>query len=170
MNKKIFISIFVVLLMTCGIAFAATPAPNAITYTDGNGYVEFSWTPGTGNVTDTYNYSKTIGGATTWYNSTTDTSVKWSGIGGESVTIYVYAFNTTYSELSTGVTSTVTVPQLFGDVVNLIDSIVPLFASILDLLIAIFPLVIAMVFLGGLAILISKIFDGTLDFSSFKKR
>ena len=51
----------------------------------------------------------------------------------------------------------------FDPIVNLIDAIIPLFTSILDLIIAVFPLVIAMAFLGGLAILISKIFDGTLD-------
>ena len=51
----------------------------------------------------------------------------------------------------------------FDPITNLIDAIIPLFTSILDLIIAVFPLVIAMAFLGGLAMLISKIFDGTLD-------
>lgn len=67
--------------------------------------------------------------------------------------------------------STVSVPTAsaeinattFDPIVNLIDAIIPLFTSILDLVIAVFPLVIAMAFLGGLAMLISKIFDGTLD-------
>lgn len=58
----------------------------------------------------------------------------------------------------------------FDPIVDLIDAVIPLFTSILDLIIAVFPLVIAMTFLGGLALLITKIFDGTLNFGAFKKR
>ena len=57
----------------------------------------------------------------------------------------------------------------FQPITNLIDAVIPLFTSILDLIIAVFPLVIAMAFLGGLAYLINKIFDGALNFD-FKKR
>jgi hypothetical protein len=74
--------------------------------------------------------------------------------------------------------STVTTPTAaaeinsttFDPIVNLIDAIIPLFTSILDLIIAVFPLVIAMAFLGGLAMLISKIFDGTLDLGKLSRR
>ena len=56
----------------------------------------------------------------------------------------------------------------FQPIVNLIDAVIPLFTSILDLIIAVFPLVIAMAFLGGLALLINKIFDKSLNFGGKK--
>ncbi len=52
----------------------------------------------------------------------------------------------------------------FVPITNLIDAVIPLFTSILDLIIAVFPLVIAMAFLTGLALLIGKIFDKSLNF------
>jgi len=52
----------------------------------------------------------------------------------------------------------------FVPITNLIDAVIPLFTSILDLIIAVFPLVIAMAFLTGLALLINKIFDKSLNF------
>ena len=52
----------------------------------------------------------------------------------------------------------------FVPITNLIDAVIPLFTSILDLIIAVFPLVIAMAFLAGLALLINKIFDKSLNF------
>ncbi len=52
----------------------------------------------------------------------------------------------------------------FTPITNLIDAVIPLFTSILDLIIAVFPLVIAMAFLTGLALLINKIFDKSLNF------
>ena len=58
----------------------------------------------------------------------------------------------------------------FEPITNLIDAVIPLFSSILDLIIAVFPLVIAMAFLGGLAYLINKIFDGALNFDFKRKR
>ena len=56
----------------------------------------------------------------------------------------------------------------FVPITNLIDAVIPLFTSILDLIIAVFPLVIAMAFLTGLALLINKIFDKSLNFGKRK--
>ncbi len=56
----------------------------------------------------------------------------------------------------------------FVPITNLIDAVIPLFTSILDLIIAVFPLVIAMAFLAGLALLINKIFDKSLNFGGKK--
>lgn len=56
----------------------------------------------------------------------------------------------------------------FEPITNLIDAVIPLFDSILDLIIAVFPLVIAMAFLAGLALLINKIFDKSLNFGGKK--
>ena len=56
----------------------------------------------------------------------------------------------------------------FVPISNLIDAVIPLFTSILDLIIAVFPLVIAMAFLTGLAILINKIFEKSLNFGGKK--
>lgn len=156
-----------VALLPC-VAMAAQPDPINLTSTSDTGWVQWDWNAGTGNVTDTYNISQTYDSTTTWFNTTTNDYIKWSGLSGESVTIVVYAFNTTYNELSGSVTDTVTVPMLFSAVVNLIDAIVPLFASILNLIIAVFPLIIAMVFLGGLAILIKGIFGKSLNFGKRK--
>jgi hypothetical protein len=93
-----------------------------------------------------------------------------SGVGGESVTIGVYGYNVTENELSVITTDTVTVPQMFGSIVSLVDAVIPVFTSLLDLIVAVFPLVIALAFLGGLAMLISKIFDGTLDLGKLRGR
>ncbi len=168
MNMKTILLTLVILTCFAGVSMAAQPDPINLTDTSGAGWVQWDWNAGTGNVTDTYNVSRTYDGTTTWFNGTTNDYIKWSGLSGESVTIVVYAYNTTYSELSGSVTDTVTVPMMFASIVNLISAIVPLFTSILDLIIAIFPLVIAMAFLAGLALLIGKIFDKSLNFGKRK--
>ena len=170
MNIKTILMVLVLVSLFSGVAIAATPNPTTLTNTTGNNWVQWDWVAGAGNVTDSYNISRTYDSTTTWFNTTTNDYIKWTGLGGESVTIVVFAYNTTDSEISAGsVTDTLTVPMMFSTIVNLIAAIVPLFSSILDLIIAVFPLVIAMAFLGGLAYLVNKIFDGALDFN-FKKR
>lgn len=156
-----------------GMGMAAVPdAPENLTNTTGNGWVRWAWDVGTGdgNVTDSYNVSIAYSDTTTWTNGTIDAYKKVSSVGGESVTICVYGYNVTNDLLSTVTTDTVTVPQLFASIVNLIDAVVPIFTSLLDLIVAVFPLIIGLAFLGGLTILISKIFDGTLNLGKFGKR
>jgi hypothetical protein len=170
---NIIISILLISLMA-GVSVAAVPdTPGNLTNTTGNGWVRWAWDAGTGasdNATDSYNISIAYSGDTTWTNGTIDEYKKVSSVGGESVTISVYGYNVTNGLLSTAATDTVTVPQLFASIVNLIDAIVPVFTSLLDLIVAVFPLVIALAFLGGLALLIGKIFDGTLNLGKLGKR
>jgi hypothetical protein len=170
---NIIISILLISIMA-GISMAAAPdTPGNLSNTTGNGWVRWAWDAGTGasdNATDSYNVSVAYSDSTTWTNGTVDAYKKVSGVGGESVTICVYGYNVTENELSVAATDTVTVPQLFGSIVDLIDAVVPVFTSLLDLIVAVFPLVIALTFLGGLALLIGKIFDGTLNLGKFGKR
>lgn len=167
--KTIFLTTMILLAFVCGGAMAAQPDPTNLTNDTDAMWVRWDWDAGAGNITDSYNVSRTVEGSTTWFNGTTNDYVHWSGIGAVTVTIHVYAYNTTYSELSGGITDTVTIPMMFASIVNLIDAIVPLFGSILDLIIAVFPLVIAMAFLAGLALLINKIFDKAMNFGGKRK-
>ena len=173
MNMKTILIVLVMLSLFSGMAIAAdTPDPTNLTNTTGSGWVRWAWNAGSGNITDSYNVSRTYDNSLTWFNGTSNDYIKWVtrlGISGDTVTIVVYAHNTTLGLSSGSVTDTVTIPMMFASIVNLIAAIVPLFSSILDLIIAVFPLVIAMAFLGGLAYLINKIFDGALNFD-FKKR
>ena len=156
-----------------GMSMAAVPdAPENLTNTTGNGWVCWAWDVGTGsgNATDSYNVSIAYSGDTTWTNGTVDAYKKVSGVGGETVTIGVYGYNVTNNLLSVAATDTITVPQLFASIVGLIDAVVPVFSSLLDLIVAVFPLVIGLVFLGGLAVLIGKIFDGTLNLGKLGKK
>ena len=171
MNMKTILITLAILTCFVGVSMAAVPdTPTTLTNTTGAGWVQWDWVAGTvsDNSTDTFNVSRTYDSSTTWFNGTTNDYIKWSGLSGESVTIYVYAYNTTYSQLSGSVTDTVTVPMIFASIVNLISAIIPLFTSLLDLIIAVFPLVIAMAFLTGLALLIGKIFDKALNFGKRK--
>jgi hypothetical protein len=170
---NIIVSILLISLMA-GMSMASVPdTPGNLTNTTGNGWVRWAWDAGTGasdNATDSYNISIAYGGATTWANASVDGYKKVSGVSGESVTISVYGYNVTHGQLSTVATDTVTVPQMFASIVNLIDAFVPVFRSLLDLIVAFFPLVIASIFLCSLAVLIGRIFDGTLDVGKFGKK
>lgn len=165
--KTLMLSVLMLALFS-GVAMAAQPDPINLTDTTGTGWVQWNWEAGTGNVTDTYNVSRTYDNTTTWFNGTTNDYIKWTGLSGELVTIVVFAYNTTYSELSSSVTDTVTVPMMFSTVVNLIAAIIPVFTAILDLIIGVFPLIIGLAFLGGLAVLINGIFGRVLKFGGKK--
>ena len=171
MNTIKILMLLVIMLSLPGIAMAVQPAVTDVTNETGTIWAQWDWTAGSGNVTDSYNISLTACGSDTvhWVNGSTNDYKKFTTtttpkVCAGSATATIYAFNTTFSELSSGVSNTVTVPLMFAMIVNLIDAIVPLFTSILDLIIAVFPLVIAMAFLAGLALLINKIFDKVMRF------
>ena len=172
MNMKTILLTLVILTCFAGVSMAAQPDPVNLTSDTDAVWVQWDWEAGTGNVTDSYNISLLrCGDDYSWINGTVDNYARFTRsmtgvyICSGDATIKVYAYNNTYNELSSGcVTSTVTIPMMFNSIVNLISAIIPLFTSLLDLIIAVFPLVIAMAFLTGLALLINKIFDKSLNF------
>jgi len=178
MNMKAILLTLIILTCFVGVSMAAHPDPVNLTSDTGAIWVRWDWNAGTGNVTDSYNISILRCGDTdssdvVWVNGTTNTYVRFTTtttpkICAGDATIKIYAYNTTYNELSGSVTDTVTIPMMFASIVNLISAIVPLFTSILDLIVAVFPLVIAMAFFVGLALLINKIFDKSLNFGKRK--
>ena len=174
MNMKTILITLVILTCFAGVSMAAQPDPINLSSDTGAIWVQWDWNTGTGNISDSYNISLTCcGDDHTWINGTTNTYARFTTtttpkICAGDATIKVYAYNTTYSALSGCVTETVTIPLMFASIVNLISAIVPLFTSLLDLIIAVFPLVIAMAFLAGLALLIGKIFDKSLNFGKRK--
>ena len=172
MNMKTILLTLIILTCFIGVSMAAQPDPINLTSDTDAVWVRWDWEAGTGNITDSYNISLTrCEDEHSWINGTTDNYAHFTRsltgvyICSGDATIKVYAYNTTYAELSSGcVTSTVTIPMMFNSIVNLISAIVPLFTSLLDLIVAVFPLVIATAFFAGLVLLIGKIFDKSLQF------
>ena len=80
-------------------AAVGTPDPINLAYTRGNTWVNWTWDDGSGNVTDSNNVS--ING--TWHNGTTNNFYNHTGLSsGDYSEIIVYAWNSTYNELSSG--------------------------------------------------------------------
>ena len=175
-TKTIYILCVMVLLIGISSVYALPNAPTTLTNTTSADYVKWSWGVGGGNVTDSYNISREVESITTFYNDTTNTYIAWSGLGGNSVTIVIYAYNTTTGLSSGSITDTLIVPEAsatsidFTPITAMIDAIIPLFTSLLDLIIAAMPLLLIMAFFGGLSMFITKIFDGTLDINRFMGR
>lgn len=78
---------------------ASMPNPTSLTHTNGTSWVNHTWNAGTGNVTDSYNVSVNSSWTNTssneYYNNTGLSSSLWSNI-------TVWAYNSTYNELSSG--------------------------------------------------------------------
>ena len=154
MNKKITILILLMAFVGCTNA-AIPPNPTGlISDTSTSGHVIWSWSAGTGNITDCYNVSIN----SVWHNGTTSTTYDDNVGTGSTSYITVWAYNNTANaSLSTGnVTGSQRAVFTFSSVTNVIDAVIPVFTSIIDLILAIVPLTIVMIVVGGLVILLNK--------------
>lgn len=102
------------------------PVPVDIQNTTGNFYIDYSWSAGSGNVTDSYNVSvdatnDTLDG---WHNGTTS-SFNCTGLGGHGwcdITVYAYNDTSTGSLNTTPLTDNFTVPNNPPDITNTSDA------------------------------------------------
>ena len=97
-NKKIILTLFILIALS-GVVNAEIPStPFNLDVSVNGGWVNYTWTAGSGNVTDTYNVSiSESGGSLTWTNaSATNTSNNNVGVNGYAE-IWVWAYNTTGS-------------------------------------------------------------------------
>ena len=152
MNKKI--TILILLMAFVGCANAAIP-PDPIDLTSDtstSGHVIWSWSAGTGNITDSYNVSVD----SIWHNGTTSTTYDDDVGSGSTSYITVWAFNNSNSgNLSAGnVTGSQRAVFTFSSVTSIINAVIPVLNSIIDLILAIVPLMILMVLIAALYILI----------------
>ena len=151
------ITLILILAMSVGVSAEVPPDPTGLDYDRStSGHVIWSWTVGSGNITDSFNMS--INGV--WTNASIVTSYDHDvGIDSTS-TIVVYAYNVTgVGNLSASyITGSQNGVQTFSGVVDIIDAIVPLFDGLLNLILAVFPLTIAMALLGALTLLIAGVF------------
>ena len=154
MNKKITILILLMAFVGCANA-AIPPDPTDLTSdTSTSGHVIWSWSAGTGNITDSYNVSID----SIWHNGTTSTTYDDAIGTGSTSYIIIWAYNSTaMASLSTGnVTGSQRAVFTFSSVTSIIDAVIPVFTSIIDLIVAIVPLTIVMIVVGGLVILLNK--------------
>jgi len=158
--KKTCLVGIVALLMILTVVGSASaeipPIPTDLTgTTTGYSYINFTWTVGTGNVTDCYNTSLSVNGATaTWVNSTAVYRAVDVGIGG-SAEIWVYAYNNNGSgNLSTTYTTLETETR-FTDLIGLLNSIPDVLTPILAVIVII---IIIMAFMT-----VGYMITGTID-------
>ncbi|MDD5616320.1 MAG: hypothetical protein PHH85_08980 [Candidatus Methanoperedens sp.] len=91
MMNKILVSILIVLMLITPTLAEVPPVPVNLASTQGNYWVNYTWYPGTGNITDSYNVSITNNSVQSWRNITTPylnstlAEDQWSNI-----TVYAY--------------------------------------------------------------------------------
>ena len=129
----------------------ATPINLTADTSSRSGHVIWSWSAGTGNVTDSYNVSVD----SIWYNDTTSTSYD-DNVYSSTSSIIVYAFNNSGYLSAGNVSGSQRGKVSYSSIIDVIDAVIPLFDSILDLIIAIVPFTIVMIVIGGLIILVNR--------------
>jgi hypothetical protein len=136
--------ILTVMILFSGMASAEIPsAPTSLDASVNEGWVNYTWVAGAGNVTDTFNVSMSVSGATrTWDNSSSNlTSNNNVGLD-EWAEIWIYAYNTTGSgNLSSGYAyaDTQADRSSFGELIDLMqvlpDVIYPVLAVMVIIII-----------------------------------
>ena len=144
MNKTQRIGLLTVvsLLMLALIALPAVaeipPTPASLTASVNGGWVNYTWTAGSGNITDLYNVSVFVDdGVATWTNSTATTSNNNVGLD-HWAEIYVYAYNSTgdgnlsatYAHLDTQAGR-----SIFGELIDLMGAIPSVLTPVLAVIV-----------------------------------
>ena len=150
----------VALLMILTVAGSASaeipPTPiNLAGASTGYDTVNFTWAAGSGDITDSYNTSLSISGATaTWVNSTSTFRSVDVGVGG-SAEIWVYAYNESAAgNLSTTYTTAETETR-FTDLIGLLNAIPDVLTPILAVIVII---IVIMAFMA-----VGYLITGTID-------
>jgi hypothetical protein len=134
------------------------PTPASLTVDVSGGWVNYTWTAGSGVVTDSYNTSISVsGGALTWTNTTATTSNNNVGLD-EWAEIWVYAYNdtddgnlsATYAHLDTQADR-----SRFGELIDLLVALPDVLTPILAVIVI---LIIIMAF-----VTIGYLITGTID-------
>jgi|LGOV01.1.fsa_nt_gb hypothetical protein len=156
-NGLVGVVALLMILTIVGPASAEIPPTPADLAGRSSGYdtVNFTWVAGSGNVTDGYNTSVSIGGATaTWVNSTATFRAIDVGVGG-SAEMWVYAYNNTDAgNLSTTYATTQTDTR-FTDLIGLLNAIPDVLTPILAVIVII---IIIMAFM-----VVGYMITGTID-------
>lgn len=142
------IILILMLAMLSGIAHAEIPPdPVNLSATVNGEWVNYTWAAGAlGNVTNTYNVSISVSGATrTWTNgSATNTSNNSVGID-HWAEIWVYAYNTTENgNLSVGYAYADTQAErsMFGETIDLMNAVPEILNPVVDIIIIIIKIMI----------------------------
>lgn len=136
------------LAMLSGIAYAEIPPDpiNLISDITDTGWVNYTWAAGTGNVTNTYNVSISVSGATrTWTNGSSNTTSNNSVGIDHWAEIWVYAYNTIGAgNLSAGYAYADTQAErsMFGEVTDLMNAIPDILNPVVDIIIIIIKIMI----------------------------
>ena len=177
MNKnKIGLVGIVALVMIVAMAGSASaaipPTPIALVVVLSGGDVNYTWTAGVGNITDGYNVSVSLSGATaTWTNQTAAFLLTSPGEN-EYVDIWVYAFNSSDSgnlSLTYAHSQDSAEYSLFGQVIELMEAIPSVLTPILAVIIIV---IVVMAFMAvGYLITgsIEQLSDIILNAIKFKK-
>lgn len=148
--NKIMNSIIAILLIALLSGIACAEIPGTPTNLESNitdsGWVNYTWVAASGNVTDTYNVSVSISGATrTWDNSSALASCNtYVGID-QWAEIWVYAYNTSDAgNLSAGYAYADTQAErsMFGEVIDLMNAIPDILNPVVDIIIIIIKIMI----------------------------
>lgn len=176
-KSKIRISVISILLfaMLSGMAYAEIPpnATNLVTVVDG-GLINYTWSAGSSNVTDSYNISISVSGAArTWDNSSSNTTYEQNVGLDEWLEIWVWAYNSTGDgNLSTGYlyADTQADRSTFGELVDLMNAIPSVLIPVLAIIVIVI-VITAFWTVGGLIMtMIASVSDIVLGALKFKKR
>ena len=139
-NIKINLISILLICFVSGMAYAEIPPTPINLESDiiNSGWVNYTWAAGVGNVTDTWNISMSISGATrTWNNSSALASCNtYVGLD-EWVEIWVYAYNTTGDgNLSAeyAYSDTQADRSTFGETVDLMNAVPDILNPVVDII------------------------------------
>jgi hypothetical protein len=148
MKSKMHVWVVMVLMvvMLSGIANAEIPpTPITLVADVSGGNVNYTWTAGVGNVTDTYNVSISVSGATrTWTNTSGASSNNSVGLDNWAE-IWIYAYNITGNgSLSIGYAyaDTQADRSTFGETVDLMNAVPDILNPVVDIIIVVISIMI----------------------------
>jgi hypothetical protein len=152
-NKITFVLLFVLIALTGFANAEIPPVPTDLTAVVNGGWVNYTWSVGSGNVTDSYNVSiSESGGAQSWTNgSLTNTSNNNVGLNGYAE-IWVYGYNSSnagnlsstylYADTQAQTTFLYSVITLLGQIPEILAPIPDILAALAE--VAIFGVVIGL--------------------------
>jgi len=164
------IALLMVLTIVGSASAEIPPTPTDLAgTTSGYDTVNFTWAAGTGNITDSYNSTLSINGATaTWVNSTALYRAVDVGVGG-SAEIWVYAYNDTDAGNNSITYATLETETRFTDLIGLLNAIPDVLTPILGVIVIII-LIMAFMTVGYLITgTIDGITEAIKDAIRFKK-
>lgn len=156
MKQRIFILMILCLTLISSVNAAPAPDPTSLSSDlSTSGHVKWSWSAGSGNVTDSYNVSVND----IWYNTTTASYYDHNIGVGETSTIIIYAYNNTDGISAGNVTGSAVARGMMTGITDVIDAVIPIFDSFVNLMLAIVPLTMFIIILTGIIIMMKKVFD-----------